>query len=155
MLEGMHRLNPSKGIRAPITLPFLGQLATAFSSVCANSYETTLFATAFELAFFALLRVREFTVSSRNSVVLLETDIHLSDSEIQVQIRGSKTDQLGKGATIQIPLNTQTTTLFTYLNQYLSIRLNVSGPFFCHLNPNKTPNIISVYYNSPQNNKIH
>lgn len=134
MLEGMHRLNPSKDIRAPITLPLLGQLVTALSSVCANSYETTLFATAFELAFFALLRVSEFTVSSRNAVVLLETDIHLIDSQIMVHIKGSKTDQLGKGATIQIPLNTQTTTLFTHLNQYLSIRPNVSGPFFCHLN---------------------
>lgn len=95
-------MNPSKDIKAPITLPLLGQLVTALSSVCANSYETTLFATAFELAFFALLRVSEFTVSSRNAVVLLETDIHLLDSEIKVQIKGSKTDQLGKGATIQM-----------------------------------------------------
>lgn len=82
--------------------------------MCSKSYETTLFATAFELVFFALLQVSEFTVSSGNTVVLQEIDIHLSDTEIQVQ--GSKTDQLGKSATIQIPLNPQTATLFTYLN---------------------------------------
>lgn len=106
----MHRLDPSKDIRAPITLPLLGQHVTALSSVCANSYETTLFATAFEVAFFALVRVSEFTVSSRNIVVLHVTDIHLSDSEIQAHISSLK---LTKGATIQMPLNTQ---LFTYLN---------------------------------------
>lgn len=97
MLEGMHRLHPSKDIRAPKTFPIL-----ALSSVCSNSYEATLFTTAFELAFFALLRVSEFTVSSKSSVVLHKSDVQLSATYLQVIIKGSKTDLLGKDSIIHI-----------------------------------------------------
>lgn len=90
----------------------LSQLISELSSVCSNSYEATLFTTAFELAFFALLRESEFTTSSKNTVVLLRCSTIGHRSGI---IKRSKTDQLGKGSTIQITLNSQTSTLFAHL----------------------------------------
>lgn len=52
----------------------------------------------------------------------------------RVIIKRSQTDQLGKGSTIQITLNSQTSTSFAHLNQYLTLRPDSPGPFFCHLN---------------------
>lgn len=127
----------------------LSQLISALSSVCSNSYEATLFTTAFDLAFFALLRVSEFTTSSKNTVVLHKSDVQLSVTDLRGIIKRSKTDQLAKGSTIQITLNSQTSTLFAHLNQYLTLRPDSPGPFFCHLN------ILSVYCRSPQDYKIH
>lgn len=113
----------------------LSRLISTLSSVCSNSYEATLFTTAFELAFFAL-RVSEFTTSSKNTVVLQKSDVQLSATDLRVIIKRSKNDQLGKGSTIQIPLSSQTSTLFAHLNQYLTLRPDspVPWPFFCHLN---------------------
>lgn len=53
MLEGMRRLHPSKGIRAPITFFMLSRLIFALSSVCSNSYEAVyncLWTNIFELS---------------------------------------------------------------------------------------------------------
>lgn len=131
----VQRYQSAKDIRAPITFPMLSRLISTLSSVCSNSYEATLFTTAFELAFFAL-RVSEFTTSSKNTVVLHKSDVQLSATELRVIIKRSKNDQLGKGSTIQIPLSSQTSTLFAHLNQYLTLRPDspVPWPFFCHLN---------------------
>lgn len=82
------------------------------------------------------LRVSEFTTSSKNTVVLQKSDVQLSATDLRVIIKRSKNDQLGKGSTIQIPLSSQTSTLFAHLNQYLTLRPDspVPWPFFCHLN---------------------
>jgi hypothetical protein len=47
-------------------------------------------------------------------------------------LKGSKIDQFGKEATIQIPFNPETS-LFTHIQQYLTIRPPAQGPFCCHL----------------------
>jgi site-specific recombinase XerD len=133
MLEGLHKLNPAKDVRAPFTLPMLNQFTNVLSSVCSNLYEATLFATAFQLAFFAQLRVSELTVASNQSTVLSIHDVHITDSQIELFLKGSKTDQFGKGASIQIPFNHETSPLFTHIQQYLAMRPPVQGPFCCHL----------------------
>ena len=136
MLEGLRRSKPSKDIRCPITLTLLNQIVSVLPAVCNNSYEATLFATAFQLAFFALLRVGELTVSiSQNaSRVIAPNDIHFnSDSSVNIFIKGSETDQLGKGASVHIPYNIETKALVSALHLYISKRPSVSGPFFCHM----------------------
>lgn len=134
MLEGLHRLKPSKDVRAPITLPMLNQIISALPTLCSNDYEATLSASAFKLAFFGLLRVSEFTVSSSKATTLSFCDVRVSDTEIQFFLKGSKTDQLCKGATVQIAFNSETSALFFHMQQYLAIRPHGEGPFFCHLN---------------------
>ena len=136
MLEGLRRSKPSKDIRCPITLTLLNQIVSVLPAVCNNSYEATLFATAFQLAFFALLRVGELTVSNSQyaSRVIAPNDIHFnSDSSVNIFIKGSKTDQLGKGASVHIPYNLESKALVSALHLYISKRPSVSGPFFCHM----------------------
>ena len=136
MLEGLRRSKPSKDIRCPITLTLLNQIVSVLPAVCNNSYEATLFATAFQLAFFALLRVGELTVSNSQNAsrVIAPNDIHFnSDSSVNIFIKGSKTDQLGKGASVHITYNLETKALVSALHLYISKRQSVSGPFFCHM----------------------
>ena len=45
----------------PFFLGLLEKLIDALLHICQSSYETKLFASAFSLAFFGLLRVEEFT----------------------------------------------------------------------------------------------
>lgn len=134
LLEGLHRLNPSKDVRSPITLPLLSQITSILPHVCTNSYEVVLFTSAFQLAFFALLRVSEFTVTSKKSTPLSFSDISISESIITVTIRSSKTDQHFAGSTIHIDFNADTSNLFQSILQYFTIRPSIQGPLFCHLN---------------------
>lgn len=67
-LQGLKRNNrvvPDN--RLPITLPILEKLVISLQSVCCSTYEVKLFTCAFSLAFFALLRVREFTSVNSNT----------------------------------------------------------------------------------------
>ncbi|XP_048757048.2 uncharacterized protein LOC130046337 isoform X2 [Ostrea edulis] len=112
MLEGMHRLNPLKHIRAPISLPLLNRVTLALPSVCKNYYEATLFTVAFHLAFFALLRFSELTISTNTSYAISIHDLGFYKNQIKLRIRGSKTDQYAVGFIVQIDLNHETSTLF-------------------------------------------
>ena len=57
LLEGLRRKRPQKpDVRIPITLEMLKKLICALHSVCFSNYEKCLFASAFSLAFFAMLR---------------------------------------------------------------------------------------------------
>lgn len=67
MLNGIRRSHKTKDPRAPITLHMLRQLPRALHCVCFSNYESTLFTSAFTLAFFGFLRVGEFAVSSSKS----------------------------------------------------------------------------------------
>ena len=66
LIEGMKRKGPrNKDLRMPISLNLLTKLIGALSYICQSSYETQLFASAFSLAFFGLLRVGEFTSENK------------------------------------------------------------------------------------------
>jgi hypothetical protein len=136
MLEGFHRLTPSKDTRSPITLHILKQLLPILPAVCSDFYEATMFSTAFQLAFFALLRVSEFTFTNNNTPTLLSKNVSIHDSLISLTITGSKTDQYNRGTTLHIPLNSRTESLFQHMHKYLSIRPPAQSLFFCHLNTN-------------------
>lgn len=106
LMEGANRQRP-RDIRAPITLRLLSRLIKSLVSVCSSNYETLLFHAAFSLAFFAFLRVGEFTAVSTkisSSRALRVSDIQLSKNgdKLRVVIRESKTDQRGKTYTLEI-----------------------------------------------------
>jgi len=97
MLEGLRRIKPSKDVRSPITYPLLKRIVNVLQTICTNKYEYYLFSSAFLLAYFALLRVGEITVSNKNGPdrVLGIKDIEIKASGIvKLRIRISKTDQL-------------------------------------------------------------
>ena len=64
MLEGVRRKSPKlSDIRAPVILEILHKIIRSLPSGC-SSYESCLFASAFSLAFFALLRIGELTADT-------------------------------------------------------------------------------------------
>ncbi|CAC5400703.1 unnamed protein product [Mytilus coruscus] len=90
MLEGLHRRNPQKDNRAPITLSLLPQITDALPSICTSTYESLLFRSSFILAFFAMLRVSEFTTkhkSDSSTVALLLSDVTLSYHQLKINIK--------------------------------------------------------------------
>ena len=101
-LQGLTRCNSAPDTRHPITLAILEKLLAALPSVCTSSYESKLFACAFSLAYFGLLRIGEFTISNlslaRNSHCLQSQNVILNQttSQVSLTIPHSKTDQTGK-----------------------------------------------------------
>ena len=70
--------------------------------MCISAYEVLLFRAAFLIAFFAFLRVGEFTVRARDHAPTLRlTDVNVRQgggpSCLELCIRSSKTDQKGAG----------------------------------------------------------
>ena len=108
VIEGTKRKPVLKDPRSPITLDILSKLVEALPHVCSNLYEASMFQAAFCTAFFAFLRVGEFTTKSK--VVLEDRVLKVSDllvthaDEFSILIRGSKTDQ--RGRSIKLVINT-------------------------------------------------
>lgn len=135
MLEGLRRSNPSKDVRSPITFPLLKRIVKVLQTICTNKYEYCLFSSAFLLAYFALLRVGEITVSNKNGPdrVIGINDIEINASgTVKIRIRMSKTDQLGFGTNIEITPSEESVILNELLSEYLRVRPNFQGPLFCH-----------------------
>lgn len=85
--------------RLPITVEIMRFLKSRLFSSELSIYEKCLFWSAFTLAFFAFLRVGEFTTSPHCTHFL---DISSSATNITVNIPSSKTDQLGQGCTMAL-----------------------------------------------------
>lgn len=127
MLEGVTRDNPRKDTRAPITLPLLNRIVNVLPHVCSSTYEYILFKSAFILAFFAFLRVGEFTANKRRNVTspsLQINDISLTNDQLKLFIRKSKTDQRGYSNCIVVNryLENDVTCPVLSLKKYLEIR---------------------------------
>ena len=137
MLEGYKRCRPSKDIRSPITLDMLSNILRALKSLCYSEYECWLFSCSYLLAFFCWLRVSELAAPNKENTdrVLNLQDIKLTESDLHVTVRFSKTDQYGRGTTLHVSKSSRTSPLFTLLSLYLKHRPSVgSGQLLCHFN---------------------
>jgi hypothetical protein len=66
ILEGSKRKNsPKADLRLPVSMNLLKRLIQSPPFVCTSVYESTMFASAFSLCFFGLLRVGEITSQSK------------------------------------------------------------------------------------------
>jgi hypothetical protein len=107
-LQGLARLNKTIDTRYPITISILEKLLAALLSVCSSPYEGKLFASAFVLAYYGLLRVGEFTIDTttrlRNSHCITFQNLTLDRqaSKITLTIPHSKTDQTGQTTSLII-----------------------------------------------------
>ena len=123
--------------RLPITFPIMIRLHTVFSKHSGNYRDVMIWA-ACCLAYFGLLRVSEFTVSSPDhydpSADLLLSDValdnHSSPSLIQITIKQSKGDQFKKGAQIYLGKTTHAICPVHALVHYLARRGSTPGPLF-------------------------
>jgi integrase len=92
-----------------------------------SDYEALLFKTAFLLAFFGLMRVSE--------TAFLCNEIQSNDSFVQIHIKSSKTDQMGKGQTIRVNFESEDAVLLKRtLENYKRQRPAVQGQYLCHAN---------------------
>lgn len=80
----MLRTTLDKNTPLPITLDLLNLTIPALQTGCNTVYETKLFIATFTLAFHALLRIGEFTVSKGNTpaTILLFDDISMQQIKI-------------------------------------------------------------------------
>jgi len=136
VLEGMKRLNMKADTRLPITENILSSIILRLPGSCRNAYETKLFKAAFTLAFWGLFRVGEITVSKGNDInhVISANDVHVDVelSKVVVFLRYSKTDQFGKGVTIELKRVGSPICLFNSMEDFLATRPSTDGPLFCH-----------------------
>ena len=140
LVEGSKRLNGSPDSRVPLTLPLLLDIIGVLNRVCSSTYETTLFHVAFSLAFFAFLRVGEFTAKSRSdkgSKIIALSDVAFegeSSRVMKIIMRYSKTDQLGHASILTINAAGATKVCpVAALISFLSVRPNGDGPLFVHM----------------------
>lgn len=105
-VEGLKRNNPPKAdTRVPISLALLKRIILSLPHICTSSYESVMFASAFSLCFFALLRVGEVTSDSKHDEgvhTLKGNDISFIDNDLHLHIKSSKSDQVGKSTTLII-----------------------------------------------------
>lgn len=106
-LEGWRRLQPpSSDMRRPITFDILTQIHKKLRAICWSKYEARLFSAAYSIAFFGALRIGEVVCEGRAPRAqrgILLSDLTLSANELIVQVRSSKTNQLGRGALLRLP----------------------------------------------------
>lgn len=103
-MEGWRRLSPrSPNRQRPITMVMLKRLVNMLKKVCQPAFEAALFKAAFSLAFFRAFRMSELLACARDdrsNRALAIMDISIKGSELHIQLRRSKTDQLVQGAQI-------------------------------------------------------
>lgn len=138
MMRGMFRLDKRHDCRKPITLKILIKLTEALNKVCFSVYESVLFSCAFSIAFFGYLRVGEIAMSNLNSNHIVKISDVAFDSKAEilyVTIPFSKTDQLGHKTTLILKRSVHTSVCpVNLMLNYFSMRPNVEGPLFCHMN---------------------
>ena len=133
LLEGFRRVG------LPIALNLLHSMLTRILAACFNSYESSLFATAFTLAFCGFLRVGELAVEKKKgsdgNKVLAIGDVTFSanNESMYVRIRYSKADQAGVGVTLKFSQTRDAIYPVQYMRSFLLVRPKVVGPLFCHV----------------------
>jgi hypothetical protein len=136
ILQGFKRKNPgSKDLRMPVSSALLKQLINSLPHVCKFSFEASMFASAFSLAFFAMLRVGEFATDKKCDsgmhVVRLRDVIQKRNSlneDLHIKIRSSKTDQGSNSTTLVIYKQSDIAVCpVKLMNLYLNKRLSLSA----------------------------
>jgi integrase len=105
VMQGFAKGNSARDTRLPITLPRLQQLIPITEAICSNMYECQLFRAAFTLAFFGFFRVSELVgqgLSNKGGRKGLQVSDVWINSDMVINLSGSKTDQLEKGTQIHI-----------------------------------------------------
>ena len=77
LIKGSKNLNGSTDMRLPITVTILRQLVEVLKHITSTEYDNHLYAAMITLAFHALLRIGENTVSSNANHTLLEDHVEL------------------------------------------------------------------------------
>lgn len=111
-------------------------LFSAWARVCTSEYEIKLFHAASLVAYFAPLRISERVASSKTDKLaraLPWGDVLLRGGQLTLHVRVSKTNQLGKGRSIQLDdCADETLCPVQGVEQYVTVRRADPGYFFQH-----------------------
>ena len=140
LLQGLKRDSGKEDARLPITSKLLSKLVFKLSLVTYSEFEASMFKAAFTLAFFAFLRVGEFTSGTKHEGghTLQLRDVSFGSvqgvSGMSIHLRSSKTDQFGKGTTIFLAQSLHSSAIcpVLFLENYLRHRPTSPGPLFIH-----------------------
>ena len=134
LLEGTRRSQGNrKDTRLPITSSLLADIVATLHKVCTTGFEAILFTAAFTLAFHGLMRVGELAIKKgRKNHTVQIGDVKIFDKYMLVNLASSKTDQLGKGSVISIPVQVAGPCPIQAMVEYLKVRPPFSGTLFCH-----------------------
>lgn len=102
--------------------------------MCANTFDEKMFASAFSLAYFAILSVDEITQTNRsqNNALTIHNTLFSSNS-IKLILAKTKTDQSGAGTTLIITLSDDNHLIFNNLQSYLNVRPKYPGQLLSHI----------------------
>lgn len=134
-LKGLRKGGSVQDTRRPITIEVLSRLCLATPWVCTSEYEALLFHAAFVLMFFAALRISEMLPSNKHSFDgLLVSEVLFAVDKVQIFIRKSKTDLVGKGCWLNLlACGDSVICPVLILNKYFSGRPKFGSHFLVHL----------------------
>ena len=127
-LSGARKLNPSSDMRLPITVPILEILISRTNYVTQSYYESLLLKAIMSLAFYALLRPGEFTVSANT---LLMNSLQLFQDHLEITFFRFKHCE-GPPVTISIKKQPGPSCPVKLMKAYVALRGRKHGPIFCY-----------------------
>lgn len=102
-VKGYRKEHRKSDGRRPVSFDMLHGLFRQVSYICSSEFESALFRAAFALAFFGALRVSELVSPSKRAKGGLQCeDLEFSTASVRIWIKRSKTDQMGKGAQLEV-----------------------------------------------------
>lgn len=138
ILVGAKNLSGTVDTRLPVTLDMLTKLCRSVKHVVKSQYMSCALQAMFSLAFFALLRVGEFTVKKQASKeeqdVLHVSDIkfqgHKNNKKMFITIRKYKHNKSQRPITLQLEKQTGQVCPIKHMTLYLAHRKNNTKPLF-------------------------
>lgn len=139
LLEGCRRSRKRIDTRAPINPTMLREICLALPALCYTRYETSLFKAVYLLAYFGLFRVSElvFTSHLQPHRAVQDGDISFTKdaTAVIITLKQSKTNQAGPPVVLRIPCEQDSELCpVRSLKEYVKVRPNCQGNFFCHSN---------------------
>jgi hypothetical protein len=135
MLQGAKKLSAKPDVRLPITVDILRQSILAVDATSESSYQRSLLKAMYLLAYFAFLRVGEFTTDpgSISTHVLMKQDVELQSTSLGTSILVTMhhyKHSMGRHANLRIMPQPDIICPVSALRTYYDVRGNVPGPLF-------------------------
>lgn len=120
--------------RRPVSFAVLGEVVTQLENVCRSRFEYVLFRAAFILTFFGAFRVGELVSKNKRGEGGVDVqDVQLRGDALGVFLKRSKTDQLGKGAWVELrSVPGSPLCPVTAVGEFCRVRPAGGGTFFRH-----------------------
>lgn len=134
-MKGYRKAMVRRDARRPVTFEILQGIIRQLERVCSSGYEVMLFKVSFLLAFFGAFRIGELVSPSKKvQGGLSYQDVRCEAEVLELHLRKSKTDQLGRGKMVRVyPVMGSQLCPVGAVREFLGVRPVGLGPFLIHL----------------------